>query len=93
MQNPQITESSVNYDEMPIAEAQIEGVDYRIDTGLGSAVAISCREAGTWAWTPVAEARWDGRKLRAKGLDHAVVSALGQALAEVMSTRDGSSFT
>ena len=61
----QVSATSINYEDQPIVQAQIDGVDYRVDTGLGSAVAISSREAGTWAWTPVAEGRWDGRRLRA----------------------------
>jgi hypothetical protein len=90
--NRQVSATSINYDDQPIVQAQIDGVDYRVDTGLGSAVAISSREAGTWAWTPVAEGRWDGRRLRARKLDHPVASRLGEALAEAMSQRDEQGF-
>jgi hypothetical protein len=83
--------SSVNYDETPIVQAQIEGADYRIDTGLGSSLAVSRREAGTWQWTPVCEGRWDGSRLRAKGLDHPVIVELGQALAQAMRDREDAS--
>jgi len=86
-QDRQVSAASVNYDESPIAEAHVEGVDYRLDTGHGSAVAVSMRRAGTWAWTPVVEGRWDGRRLRAKGLDHPVILRLSEALAEAMSAR------
>lgn len=79
---------AVNYDATPIVQTQIEGVDYRVDTGMGSAVAISCRPGGTWSWTPLAEGRWDGSRLRSKELDRPVAVVLGQALAEAMSTRD-----
>ena len=88
----QVSATSINYDDQPIVQAQIDGVDYRVDTGLGSAVAISSREAGTWAWTPVAEGRWDGSRLRARKLDHPVASRLGEALAEAMSQRGEQGF-
>jgi hypothetical protein len=78
---------SVNYDDVPIAQEEIEGTDYRIDAGLGSAVAISRRESGSWRWAFVAEGRWDGVRLRAKGLGHPVVAPLERALARVMSER------
>ena len=82
----------VNYDEEPLAAVEVEGSEYRIDTGLGSVVAISKRDAGTWAWTLVTEGRWDGRRLRAKALDHAAIEILSQAIGTAMSDRD-SSFT
>ncbi len=87
-ENSRVSGASVNYDDRPIVEAQLGGVDYRVDTGLGSAVAVSQREAGTWAWTPLVEGRWDGRRLRAKGLDHDVATLLGQALGEAMRERN-----
>jgi hypothetical protein len=80
----------VNYDEEPLAEVEVEGCEYRIDTGLGSVVAISKRDSGTWAWTLVTEGRWDGRRLRAKGVDHAVIEILSQAVATAMTDRDPS---
>ena len=88
----QVSATNINYDDQPIVQAQIDGVDYRVDTGLGSAVAISSREMGTWAWTPVAEGRWDGSRLRASKLDHPVTSRLGAALADAMSQRDEQGF-
>lgn len=88
MSNGQVSADSVNYDESPIAELEVDGVDYRLDTGQGSSVAVSRREVGTWDWTPVTEGRWDGTRLRAKGLDFEVVAALARALSEAMRNRD-----
>lgn len=75
---------AVNYDDAPIVEAHVDGIDYRIDVGFGSIVAISTRAEGTWTWTHTAEGKWDGRRLRAKALDYPVVAALTEALARVM---------
>jgi hypothetical protein len=88
VENRQISAGSVNYDDQPIVELEIDGVAYRLDTGRGSAVAVSQRKADTWTWTPVAEGRWDGSRLRAKGLDHQVVTALAQALNAAMRDRE-----
>lgn len=86
----QLDSSDVNYDDPPIVEAQLDGVDYRIDVGFGSIVAISTRAEGTWAWTHTAEGKWDGRRLRVKTLEHSVVKELSEALARVMADRDQS---
>jgi len=83
-----VNSGSVNYDDTPIVQAQTELGDYRIDTGLGSAVAISRREPGTWDWTLVSEGKWDGSRLRAKGLDYPVLTLLAQALSEAMRDRE-----
>lgn len=88
IENKPVSSESVNYDELPIAELEVDGVAYRLDTGHGSAVAVSRREVGTWLWTPVTEGRWDGSRLRAKGLDHEVVIALAQALQAAMRERE-----
>jgi hypothetical protein len=77
---------TVNYDESPLAELSVGEVEYRVDPGLGSAVAISQRGAGEWTWVAVGEGRWDGSRLRAKGLGHPVVSELERAL--VKATRE-----
>lgn len=79
---------NVNFDETPIVQVQIESVEYRIDTGFGSAVAISSRPEGTWAWTVLADGKWDGRRLRAKSLDRPVTSVLEGALAAAMRERN-----
>ena len=66
----------------------VDGIEYRIDTGHGSAVAISQRQQGTWDWTPVTEGRWDGSRLHAKCLDHQVNVALAEALSAAMGERE-----
>ena len=91
MQDPVIKELSadeVNYEEAPIVILVVDGIEYRIDTGHGSAVAISQRQQGTWGWTPVTEGRWDGSRLRAKCLTHEVNAALAEALSAAMSERE-----
>jgi hypothetical protein len=90
-ENPEAA-GGVNYDDLPIAQEEIDGVDYRIDAGRGSAVAISCREVGSWRWAFVSEGRWDGVRLRAKGLGHPVVAPLERALATVMTERQERGF-
>jgi len=88
IKNVPLSAASVNYDDLPIVELEIDGVAYRLDTGRGSAVAVSQRELGTWTWTPVTEGRWDGSRLRAKGLDYEVVTALAEALGAAMRDRE-----
>ena len=79
---------SINYDDTPIVQTQTELGDYRIDTGHGSAVAISRQEPGTWDWTLVSEGKWDGSRLKAKGLDYPVLTVLAQALSAAMRDRE-----
>jgi hypothetical protein len=96
METPATSENpggSVNYDEAPIAQEHVSGIDYRVDVGRGSAVAVSRRAEGTWAWEYLAEGKFDGTRLKVKGLDYPVVSALGAALMAVMKQQsDGSSW-
>ena len=73
-------DDSVSYDAAPVAEAQVGDLEYRVDAGLGAIVAISRREAGASAWTPIAQGRWDGVRLRARALEHPVTAALEHAL-------------
>lgn len=87
-ENVQSSEATVHYEGAPIAEQQIDGMDYRVDAGRGSMVAVSRRQSGAWGWTLVGEGRWDGVRLRVKGLEHPVVASLGQALLQAM--RDSS---
>jgi hypothetical protein len=87
-ENSTLSASTVNYDESPIAEAEIDGIEYRMDAGHGSAVAISSREAGTWTWMPLGEGRWDGVQLRCRGLDFPLRERLARALAAVTSVRE-----
>lgn len=84
----QFSSASINYDEGPLAQAEHGGLEYRLDAGHGSAVAISSREPGTWTWAPVAEGKWDGVQLKARGLDFALREQLSRALSAVMSERE-----
>lgn len=72
---------NVSYDEAPVAELTIGEVDYRVDAGRGSAVAVSHRPSGSWTWSFLVEGRWDGSRLKAKTLDFEVLKALAEALA------------
>jgi hypothetical protein len=82
-----VSAESVSYEEAPLAELEVDGVAYRVDPGRGSSVAVSRRESGSWDWTPVTEGRWDGSRLRAKGLEHPIVTALADALGVAMRER------
>ena len=73
-------ESLVSYEDSPVAQVEHAGIEYRVDPGRGSAVAISSRDVGSARWTFVTEARFDGLRLKAKALAHPVVSALETAL-------------
>jgi hypothetical protein len=84
----ELSAEGVNYEEAPVAMLEIEGVEYRVDAGHGSAVAISQRQQGSWDWTPMVVGRWDGSRLRAKGLGHQVNTALTEALTSVMRERE-----
>jgi hypothetical protein len=78
-------DSGVNYDSSPVAEAAIEGTEYRIDTGKqGTAICVSTRTAGSWDWSFLCEARWDGSELRAKVLERGVRLELSRALSSAM---------
>jgi hypothetical protein len=78
-------ELGVNYDSSPVAETAIEGTEYRIDAGKqGTAICVSTRPAGTWDWSFLCEARWDGSELRSKVLDRGVRSQLSRALSSAM---------
>jgi hypothetical protein len=79
------SDSGVNYEENPVVEAAIDGTEYRIDAGKqGTAICVSTRPAGTWDWSFLCEARWDGSELRAKTLDRGIRLQLGSALKSVM---------
>jgi hypothetical protein len=84
----ELSADRMNYDEAPIVALEVDGIEYRIDTGHGSALAISQREPGTWDWTPVTEGSWDGSRLRAKSLSHRVNTVLAQALGAAMGERE-----
>jgi len=71
----------VNYDSSPVAEASIDGTDYRVDAGKqGTAICVSSRPSGSWDWSFLCEARWDGSELRAKLLERSIRMQLSRAL-------------
>lgn len=79
------SEASVNYEESPVAETAIDGTEYRIDAGKqGTAICVSTRTAGSWDWSFLCEARWDGSELRSKSLERAIRTHLSSALKTAM---------
>jgi hypothetical protein len=75
------SDSGVNYESSPVAETAIDGTEYRIDAGKqGTAICVSTRPAGTWDWSFLCEARWDGSELRTKLLERDVRTELSRAL-------------
>jgi hypothetical protein len=80
---PEADDGSVNYEESPLIELQIDGIDYRLDAGrAGTALCISTRPSGTWSWVFRGEARWQAKVLRCKAFDRTVLSELSKALDE-----------
>jgi hypothetical protein len=78
-------QSPVEYDGPALVELSHDDVDYRIDVGKqGTALCISTRPAGTWDWSFGGEARWENRRLRARGVERDALDVLGKALAEVV---------
>jgi hypothetical protein len=78
------TESPVNYESPAIVEVEIDGIDYRVDSGKqGTALCISTRPSGTWAWAFGGEARWDG-DLRCKAFERRTLGALGKAFKQAL---------
>jgi len=78
-------ESPVEYDGPALVELSHGELDYRIDVGKqGTALCISTRAAGSWDWTFGGEARWENRRLRARGIDRDALDVLGKALVEVV---------
>ncbi len=79
---------SVNYDSTPVAETAIEGTEYRVDAGKqGTSICVSTRPAGSWDWSFLCEARWDGSELRTKALERSVRVKLSTAL--MSATQEG----
>jgi hypothetical protein len=75
----------VNYDSNPVAETAIDGTEYRIDAGKqGTAICVSTRTPGSWDWSFLCEARWDGSELRSKELERSVRTQLSRALSSAM---------
>jgi hypothetical protein len=82
-------DSPVNFDEPALVEVEIEGTDYRLDSGrAGTALCISTRPSGSWDWSFRGEARWQSNVLRCKAFDRDVLLQLSKALAEVASDSD-----
>lgn len=82
-------ESPVNFEESALVELEIEGTDYRIDSGrAGTALCISTRVSGSWGWQFRGEARWQANVLRCKSFDRPVLTELGQALAAAAAAVD-----
>ncbi len=82
-------DSPVNFDEPALVEVEIEGTDYRLDSGrAGTALCISTRPSGSWDWAFRGEARWQAKVLRCKAFDRDVLVQLSKALAEVASDSD-----
>jgi|1185.fasta_scaffold1050886_2 hypothetical protein len=82
-------EGAVNFDEAALVELELDGTDYRMDSGrAGTALCISTRPSGTWSWTFRGEARWQANVLRCKVFDRSVLTRLSQALVEVSSGSD-----
>jgi hypothetical protein len=80
---------SVNYESGALVEVEIEGAEYRLDAGKqGTALCISSRVPGTWAWQFLGEARWDGRDLRTRSLERRIVQQLSSALAQAIEQLD-----
>ena len=76
-------EGPVNYDDAALLELELDGTDYRLDVGrAGTALCISTRPSGSWAWAFLGEARWQSNSLRCKSLDRSVLNRLSRALAE-----------
>lgn len=78
-------QSPVEYDSPALVELSHDDVDYRIDVGKqGTALCISTRSTGTWDWAFGGEARWENRRLRARGIERDALDVLGKALVEVL---------
>jgi hypothetical protein len=72
----------VNYDSPALVELEIDGTDYRMDSGKqGTSLCISTRPSGTWDWTFGGEARWDVSYLRSKAFDRRTLEKLSKAFA------------
>jgi hypothetical protein len=82
-------DSPVNFEEPAVAELEIDGTDYRLDSGrAGTALCISTRASGTWDWSFRGEARWQSNVLRCKAFDREVLNQLSKALAEAAAGND-----
>ena len=83
------TSEVVNYDDEPLAQVPLGETEFRFDSGrAGTALCISSREAGTWLWSFVAEAKWDNTTLRCKELDRPTREILSKAFREALIEHD-----
>lgn len=83
------TSASISYDGPPLVEVELDGVQYRLDPGKqGTALCVSTRAPGSYDWQFLSEARWDGRDMRVKSLDRAILVELSKALREAMESAD-----
>lgn len=79
------TDGGVNYDSSPVAETTLDGTEYRIDAGKqGTAICVSTRPSGSWDWSFLCEARWDGSELRSKEIERSVRQHLSRALSSAV---------
>lgn len=77
--------ATINYDSGALLELELDGVEYRLDSGKqGTALSVSTRTPGSWDWSFLGEARWDGRDLRMRALERSVLQQLSRALAEAV---------
>lgn len=78
-------DAGVNYESTPVAETVLDGTEYRIDAGKqGTAICVSTRPMGSWDWSFLCEARWDGSELRTKTLERSLRHHLSRALSSAM---------
>jgi hypothetical protein len=81
--------ASVNYDSPALVEVEIDGTEYRVDSGKqGTALCISTRVSGTWDWSFGGEARWDVNYLRSKAFDRRTLEQLSKAFANALQNMD-----
>jgi hypothetical protein len=79
----------VNYESPALLEIEIDGTDYRMDSGKqGTALCISTRPSGTWDWTFGGEARWEVNYLRSKAFDRRTLEQLSRAFAQALENMD-----
>ena len=78
--------SAVNFESAALTELTVDDTDFRVDSGKqGTAFSISSRPTGTWDWTFLGEARWDGSALRSRALERRILAPLSTALASALS--------
>ena len=79
-----VPEENVNFDSEPVLQLEVDGIDYRLDSGKeGTALGISHRESGTWDWQFLGEAKWDRTQIRCKALHRSVLEKLARELRQL----------